>query len=239
MNLPRLIRTVRHLRPVQLYGRVWFELQPRRVRGPIAATRVARSETWHGPISTPRSHLGGARFRLLGEEHEIGSASDWQRPDLERLWLYNLHYFDDLRASDASVRRAEQRALLERWVRENPPGRGIGWDPYPTSLRIANWIKWALAGGELGSELEASLALQAELLSRRIEHHLQGNHLLANAKSLAFAGLFFSGDAARRWLRCRRRAARAPASPSRSWPTAGTASAVPCTTRSCSRTCST
>ena len=126
--------------------------------------------------------------------------ADWQRADLEKLWLYNLHYFDDLRARDAAGRRAEQRALLERWVRENPPGMGVGWEPYPCSLRIVNWIKWALAGGELGPALEQSLALQAEHLSRHVEHHLQGNHLLANAKGLAFAGLFFSGAAAQRWL---------------------------------------
>jgi uncharacterized heparinase superfamily protein len=155
---------------------------------------------WEEPVSTARSHFGGDRFRLLGEEHSISTASDWRRRDLEELWLYNLHYFEDLRATDSAARRAEQRDLMLRWVRENPPGSGVGWDPYPTSLRISNWIKWALAGGELGDDLERSLALQAEQLSRRIEHHLQGNHLIANAKGLAFAGLFFGGEAARRWL---------------------------------------
>jgi uncharacterized heparinase superfamily protein len=183
---------------------VWFALQPRRVNGPIAVRCAQRTGPWQPPVATRRTHLGGGRFRLLGEEQEIRSASDWHRTDLEKLWLYNLHYFDDLRAADAPARRAEQRALLERWARENPPGSGIGWDPYPSSLRIANCVKWALAGGELGPELEQNLALQAELLSRRIEHHLQGNHLLANAKGLAFAGLFFAGDAAQRWLRTAR-----------------------------------
>jgi uncharacterized heparinase superfamily protein len=211
VNLPRLLRTVRYLRPVQIYGRLLFRLRSRRVRGPVRAAVAAPMATawqapmataWQAPIATQRSQLGGDRFRLLGEEHRIESPADWRRSDLEPLWLYNLHYFDDLRASDASARRAEQRALLERWVRENPPGEGIGWDPHPCSLRIVNWIKWALAGGELGSALEQSLALQAEHLSRQLEHHLQGNHLLANAKGLAFAGLFFSGTAPQRWLAC-------------------------------------
>src|SRR5207253_4210622 len=35
---------------------------------------------------------------------------------------------------------------------------------------------------------------------RRLEYHLLGNHLLANAKALVFAGAFFSGPEAGRWL---------------------------------------
>jgi len=34
-----------------------------------------------------------------------------------------------------------------------------------------------------------------------LEFHLLGNHLLANAKALVFAGCFFSGDEADGWLR--------------------------------------
>ncbi len=33
-----------------------------------------------------------------------------------------------------------------------------------------------------------SLAIQARYLTRRLEHHLLGNHLLANAKALVYAG---------------------------------------------------
>jgi hypothetical protein len=25
-------------------------------------------------------------------------------------------------------------------------GKGVGWEPYPTSLRIVNWIKWPFSG---------------------------------------------------------------------------------------------
>jgi len=170
------------------------------VRGPIAVGPERRSGPWRDPVEVERSYLGDGRFLLLGEENRITSAPDWTRTDLEPLWIYNLHYFDDLRARDAHERRAEQHELMLRWMKENPAGAGPAWDPYPTSLRIVNWIKWAISGGELGPELEQSLALQAEYLSRRIEHYLQGNHLLANAKGLTFAGLFFAGAAAKRWL---------------------------------------
>jgi len=124
----------------------------------------------------------------------------WDGPAVEKLWRYHLHYFDDLNAHDAAQRREWHHSLLRRWVRENRPAEGTGWEPYPTSLRIVNWIKWALAGNRLPSECIQSLAVQARWLSKRLEIHLLGNHLLANAKALVFAGSFFEGREADEWL---------------------------------------
>ncbi len=109
------------------------------------------------------------------------------------LWTYNLHYFDDLNAADRSARRAWHDRLVERWIDENPPGAGIGWDPYPVSRRMVNWIKWSLGGNVLTPKARQSLAVQARWLNRRIESHLQGNHVFANAKALIHAGLYLRG----------------------------------------------
>jgi len=140
-------------------------------------------------------------FRFLNEEHRLAAAADWNNPQWEALWRYNLHYFDDLSAEGAVARADWHRALMARWIAENPVGGGCGWDPYPTSLRIVNWIKWALAGGSSSEAARHSLAVQARHLASRIEWHLLGNHLLANAKALVFAGCFFDGSEARGWLR--------------------------------------
>ena len=42
--------------------------------------------------------------------------------------------------------------------------------------------------------------MQARWLARRVEWHLLANHLFVNAKALVFAGLFFEGPEADRWL---------------------------------------
>jgi uncharacterized heparinase superfamily protein len=143
---------------------------------------------------------GAHTFRFLGTQHSLATAADWNRRDWPRLWLYNLHYFDDLVADGAERRTDWHRALVQRWVDENPPGQGAGWEPYPTSLRVVNWVKWALAGHALDDSARHSLAVQARWLRRRLEIHLLGNHLWANAKALVFAGVFFSGDEAQQWL---------------------------------------
>jgi uncharacterized heparinase superfamily protein len=118
------------------------------------------------------------------------------------LWRYNAHYFDDLAADDADARRAWQRQLVRRWLDEQSAGRGPGWDAYPTSLRIVNWAKWLWSGGAgaaLGTDVHQSLAVQSRWLERRLEWHLLGNHLWANAKALVFAGVYFTGPEADRW----------------------------------------
>lgn len=145
--------------------------------------------------------LGPARFRFLNCEREVRDAADWDRRDWEALWVYNLHYFDDLNAVESSSRTDWHRAWIARWLKENPPGKGRGWDSYPTSLRLVNWIKWLWSGHEAVSDMVDSMAIQTRWLAARLEHHLLGNHLLANAKALVFAGLAFDGQEADEWLR--------------------------------------
>jgi uncharacterized heparinase superfamily protein len=143
---------------------------------------------------------GPRTFDLLNQVHTLDTAGDWNNSGWSDLWLYNLHYFDDLNAAGAPLRRKWHLDLIARWVAENPPLHGIGWDPYPTSVRIVNWVKWALVGARLPEAAVHSLAVQARFLVRNLEIHLQGNHLVANAKALIYAGAFFEGDEARQWL---------------------------------------
>lgn len=143
--------------------------------------------------------VGGATFRFLSVTRELFDATDWNRADWPKLWLYNLHYFDDLNADDAKARAKWHEALIARWIVENRPAAGNGWEPYPLSLRIVNWIKWVLAGNSLEAAALHSLAVQARWLVGRLEWHLLGNHLLANAKALTFAGTFFAGPEANAW----------------------------------------
>jgi len=145
--------------------------------------------------------LAPDRFRFLNIEGVCSDAAHWGGDGQSQLWTYNLHYFDDLNAVEASARHLWHEQLVNRWIDENPPGAGIGWDPYPVSRRVVNWIKWSLAGNVLSSRVLQSLAVQVRWLTRRIESHLQGNHVFANAKALVHAGLYFDGEEAERWLR--------------------------------------
>ena len=94
---------------------------------------------------------------------------------------------------------------MRRWIAENPACSGNGWEPYPVSLRVVNWIKWLTAGEPLAKDdaeaVSASICQQMRSLRRRLEYHLLANHLLSNAKALVFAGSCFEGKEAREWRR--------------------------------------
>lgn len=143
--------------------------------------------------------VGERRFSFLGVEHDLLSPGDWNRPGWPKLWLYNVHYFDDLVSSGASVRSEWHAALITRWITENPPFAGNGWESYPISLRVVNWMKWSLSGNELTADAKHSLAVQVRHLSRKLEFHLLGNHLWANLKALLFASAYFTGEEAEGW----------------------------------------
>ncbi|KIN90189.1 heparinase II/III family protein [Thauera sp. SWB20] len=194
----RYWHTLRHLRPVQFYGRVWFRYSRPKPDLRAAPALRLRAGVWQAPARRLASMTGPRSFVFLNEPgglDEIG----WDGEQREKLWRYNQHYFDDLNAIDAEARRAWHLALIEDWIAHNPPGQGNGWEPYPLSLRVVNWVKWALSGGELSPAALHSLAVQARWLTGRLEIHLLGNHLFANGKALLFAGLFFEGAEADGW----------------------------------------
>ena len=199
-QIGRLWRTVRHLKWQQISGRVRFRLMRPCIDLSTAPPERAVVHELVVPARRQASMVGVDSFKFL---NQIGSLkpNGWDNPELTKLWRYNQHYFDDLNAMNAASRSEWHNALIERWIIENPPPRGSGWEPYPTSLRIVNWIKFVLCGGELSDAMRKSLAIQTRWLRKRLEWHLLGNHLFANAKALLFAGLFFSGEEAETWLR--------------------------------------
>ena len=198
-GLFRLWRTVSHLRLSQVYGRLKFNLFKPRPNLEPAPSRRAISAPWYSAAPREPSLNKMGEFIFLNEKGSLNH-NGWDDPTKSKLWRYNQHYFDDLNARDAETRAKQHRALIIDWISFNLPGQGTGWEPYPTSLRIVNWIKWILVGNTPEPQMIQSLAVQTRWLSRRLERHLLGNHLFVNAKALVYAGLFFDGPEAQRWL---------------------------------------
>ncbi len=186
------INTIRYLKPSQVFGRIWFNLRKPKPKPAYFGIRHFENNILP-PFSKKQSMLAPDTFRFLNKENKIRSEYDWNNPEYEKLWLYNLHYFDDLRAEDFGKRLSWHKDLIDKWIDENPPFSGNGWEPYPLSRRIVNWILWQLSGNSLSEKAEKSLFLQVLYLKEKLEWHILGNHILANAQALIFAGLFFSG----------------------------------------------
>jgi uncharacterized heparinase superfamily protein len=194
------VNTVRYLKISQVLWRVLHRLvHPKPdLRSSPPLRKICGD--WKSPANKQISMLSPSKFRFLNAEFELLLPKDWNSDQLPKLWLYNLHYFDCLNSIDAPFRNHWHRNLIDRWMVQNPPGTGCGWEPYPLSIRIVNWIKYALVGNKLEESMVHSLAVQIRLLSKRLEWHLLGNHILSNGKALIFGGCYFSGEEAKAWL---------------------------------------
>lgn len=187
----RLYHTVKYLKIKQFVWRVIHYLP--RFQTPETSSPKTKSISF---FTIPKLGITEDydHFLFLNEEYQL-SVIGWDNPSQSKLWNYNLHYFDYLNQFELTAERIElQNNIINKWVIENPYGKGTGWEPYPTSLRIINWIKWHFKTNGLSDEAKLSLWNQVLWLAGRPEYHLLGNHLLINAKALLFACVIFGLD---------------------------------------------
>ena len=195
-------RTLVHLRPTQVLAQILKRILPSAPQfSPIHGLRL-RPGVELSPC-LPHSRLPGRdhSFCFLNQEKAFPDGDiDWASKEMPKLWRYNLHYFDYLfdagRSQDAKVH------LISDWIAKNPPGIGDAWEPYTLSLRIVNWIKFFLKNdAALQEESLQSLYKQALWLERNVEYHILANHYLKNSVALFFAGMYFEGVDADRWIK--------------------------------------
>ncbi len=146
------------------------------------------------------------RFSFLNSAQYSGWPPDWTCNSVPKLWLYNLHYLEYL----WSLGFTESKTLVLDWIEKYPlqKKKQIGWEPYPTSLRLMNLC--CLFFGRYGKQLRkdtaflgklwSSIFLQAQWLAKHLEWHLLGNHLFENAAALALVGSCFNGVVSDRWF---------------------------------------
>jgi uncharacterized heparinase superfamily protein len=231
-DLARLARTLRYLSARQVAARVWlhgrfsiYDRVPAVARFglggpgrpvPGALSAVARWNAMKHPdgVSARARRLAAeartGRFTFLNRSLEFpDGAVDWRPAGVSRLWQYHLHYGDHLpalamtAADEGTPARVSARALMRAWIAGNPAGSRPGWEPYPLSLRVVNWLAALAADADQADDpvILPSLAAQGRFLARHLERHLGGNHLVKNAKALCFLGAVFAGDEAAGWRR--------------------------------------
>lgn len=192
----RFYHTVKYLRWSQVIYRLKYKFFPLRPFKIKKFTPVINNWIWQGPEVIEQSFFNDGVVCFLNTTASFEDYLTWNDARFEKLWLYNLNYFDDLNASNNSTRHVLQYEHILRWIKENPLPEGNAWEPYPLSLRLVNWIKWYKRSGIHNQLIENSITEQAFALSKQLEYHILGNHLFANAKALVFVGCFMKGKEA-------------------------------------------
>jgi uncharacterized heparinase superfamily protein len=132
-------------------------------------------------------------FRFLNQEVAFSSplTIDWNYAANGKLWTYNLNYFEFLQG----MNKEEGLTLIRSWV-AGEAGHKDGWEPYPISLRLVNWIRFFTeAGLTIPSDIASSVQAQYLALWKKLEYHLGGNHLLENAIALCYASAYLQDEA--------------------------------------------
>ena len=215
LDLARLYRTLKYLKFSQLCYQGIFRVQAKiswKVPSPCVQLTDAEC-AWPENLSLlcPCSEnaclsFETFEFHFVGLDHRFGSEINWQTAGLGKLWDYNLHYFEWLWGLDPE----EAKRVTLDWIERHPFAlNAVGWEPYPNSIRIMNWLGyWGTVGRKVLAEssdykikLFESIGLQCDWLTKRLEKHLLGNHYLENGAALWIAGTFFDHPSAEKWKR--------------------------------------
>ena len=186
------VNTVKHLKMKQILFRLLRSLIKPSITDVANAQLPHRSKGWvHASLHSEKIN-DQLEACFLNHTKKIDLSNDWNNKSLSKLWVYNLHYFEDLLSDTAHKKHDLHLNMINSWMNNNPIGSGNGWEPYTISLRIVNILKAWLGGLELDEKQFKSIFDQASFLSNDLEKHLLANHYFVNLKALLFAGIVFN-----------------------------------------------
>ena len=187
-SVPRLLRTVSHLRPHQVYYQVYHRLVKPRFCS-FSAPTGQRGKFVVACILKPVC-LRETTFEFLKLSAPFTSWNDASRGNL---WCYNLNYMDWL--GQEGMTEAEGVYWIDKFISDLPTIE-MGLDAAPTAIRCTNWIKFFCCFPPVATpEREDCLYSQLILLERKLEYHLLANHLLEDAFALYFGASYFCDEA--------------------------------------------
>jgi ABC-type multidrug transport system fused ATPase/permease subunit len=185
-----LFHTVKYLKFKQVYFRAYYRIKKIKSSvGGLEKESIFLGEyQWLGIPYAPQSLFDNDNAIFLHEEYSVKGSGIWNDKVKSKLWLYNLHYLGDLNSLNADERFEFHLSYVLRWIDENPPGFGNGWEPYPSSLRVINWIKWSLLNEDLKSENQHArevLSFENGIVFKNVSfRYPQDSPMILNAVSL-------------------------------------------------------
>lgn len=196
MNLLRTVQTIRFLKPIQIIYQLIYRLTPvsslklsRFIQQNSVKLTFSHPPLLTGSITLDPNSNHTATYLNLSETFTEGI--DWSSHRYGKLWNYHLQYAGFLNQTDLTT--SEKTNLLLDLYRHLTNG-DLQPEPYPASLRIMNAIRFLCTEKVKETSrlaLERSIFADLQYLSKRVEYHLLGNHLLENAFALLMGGTFF------------------------------------------------
>lgn len=192
----RLFHTVRFLKLKQIYYRIYY-VSRKKVRNLLRISYPLQLES--APVQlklapslvSPKSFTSDKTYTFLNQSHSFQDEIDWNYHGYGKLWAYNLNYFDWLQQNELPVQTAVEQ--IHDYI-EKSHSLKDGLEPFPISIRGINWIKFISYNGINDPLINNTLLAHYHILTKHLEYHLLGNHLLENGFSLLFGACFFGNQ---------------------------------------------
>jgi uncharacterized heparinase superfamily protein len=191
------INTIKYLKIIQILYRIKYIFYKPNIKKLSVEKIPLKSKSWFHISLYNKRCFPGHKFIFLNEQKTIKLPEDWNNTAINKLWIYNLHYFDDLMSHNALLNKSFYLNMINCWIDSNKKSSDIGWDPYPLSIRCVNLCKAWLGGLDIDIKIFSSIFQQTDYLLKNLEKHLLGNHYLTNLKAVLFSGLIFNN---RDWI---------------------------------------
>ena len=120
-----LFHTIKYLRVGQITNRIKRKLIKPKVAMLDSLETSIIDNNLKPIIKHKQKMFSASRFSFLNKEFNVRLAGDWNTASQDKLWIYNLHYFDDLNAFGSEQRNSWHYNLIQRWIDENPCGFGM------------------------------------------------------------------------------------------------------------------
>ena len=101
-KISRYIHTFRFLKPIQIFYRLYYVFKKPKICITQFPRLQPRSNLWKKSIIKPLCFAPPDSFSFLNQTHVVRFPQDWNSRSIEKLWLYNLHYFDCLNSNHAA-----------------------------------------------------------------------------------------------------------------------------------------
>ena len=129
------------------------------------------------------------KFTFLNLTLPLTSSVDWNYNSFGKLWTYNLNYFDFLNQKE--ITKVKGLEFVHDFCHKYDSMKD-GIEPFPTSLRIVNWIKFVIRFQIKDETIDKFILKDVNNLCNKLEYQILGNHLLENAFALYFAAKYFN-----------------------------------------------
>jgi len=186
-HLKLIIDTVKFLKTKQILYQILYRLKKFQYSDNYIPNKVQLS--WNEILKNNDTYTGNKSFNFINIKHHFKNDIDWNEKSNDKLWLYHLNYFEYL--NQKNMTKEEGLFLIEDYI-NNYPSIKDGKEPYPSSLRIINYIKFISKNDVKDLNILKVIKEDANRLSVNLEYHLLGNHILENGFALWFAANLFN-----------------------------------------------